>query len=664
VESRRVVYPLGFVWVSIFREEERMTIRFSTRACLLGIVLLSALAGMRPDGGLAQGDSAQELADTYAPVAVLRDQTGPCDRNGEGYFPAPVESVLGNPDVALKIADSSSSATDTIVKMGPTAEDIANLGDRYYLDFPGNPRRPGCTFETDFKEYAAEQGFEPTTYAHIVVDEEAHRVVIQYWLWWYFNDWNNLHEGDWEMVQVVFDADSVEGALASEPIRYAYAQHGGGELAGPDSAKLHLEERHPVIYPAAGSHATHYEQELYLGWGENGTGFGCDNAQPPGTAEPLVVIVVPENPDPKSAFGWATFGGRWGERQPWEFNGPRSPNLTRRWVDPVSDMANWRDSSLIVPGSQFLGPNVTDTFCTLSSSGAAVISWADQNQRGLLIGLLVAVLTIGILAFQTRRIVGQAIGMYRGNTWLFFKIGLAAVPIGFVFSGLAWVLEQFHPGSWVVEWFNNPGQTSLALLLLATSFQYLAILLLVAPATVAAVGALDRGQHPEAHMCYLVVLRHIKPILICFLLLTVVTGFLVTSFIGIVIAIFILVRWQFYPQGVLVSGASDWSAALGYSRDVVRDRWVPTLLNTVVFQAIAILPGPLIGFLLMIWLHLSPWTADLVSSLIFAVTVPLAVIGLTLFYIDERRNPYAPTPAIDQGGMLPGSGVTTDGAHA
>jgi hypothetical protein len=154
--------------------------------------------------------------------------------------------------------------------------------------------------------------------------------------------------------------------------------------------------------------------------------------------------------------------------------------------------------------------------------------------------------------------------------------------------------------------------------------------------------------------------------LICFLLLTIVTGFLVSSFIGIVIAIFILVRWQFYPQGVLVSGANDWSSALGYSREVVRHRWVPTLLNTIVFQAIAILPGPLIGFLLMIWLGLSPWTADLVSSLIFAVTVPLAVIGLTLFYIDERRNPYAPSPVpvSDQSGTLPDSGISVEGTPA
>ena len=253
--------------LSIISEDRAMTSRGLVRAMLLGFLLLPALAGLRLDAASAQSDPAQELTERWAPLAVLRDQTAPCDRDGEGYFPAPVESVLGNPEVALKIADTASSATDTIVKMAPTAQDIANLDDQYYLDFPGNPRRPGCVFETDFKEYAAAQGLKPTTYAHIVVDEEEHRVVIQYWLWWYFNDWNNLHEGDWEVMQVVFDADSIEGALNSEPIRYAYAQHGGGELADPGDRKLRLVDGHPVIYPAAGSHATHYEQELYPGVG-------------------------------------------------------------------------------------------------------------------------------------------------------------------------------------------------------------------------------------------------------------------------------------------------------------------------------------------------------------------------------------------------------------
>lgn len=627
-------------------DNAEVTLRRLLHISLLCLLLVCAAAGSSLRVG-AQAAPAQQLADRYVPLAVLRDQIGRCDRDGEGYFPAPVESVLGNPDVALKIADSPSSATDTIVKMGPTAQDIANLDDRYYLDFPGNPRRPGCVFETDFRNYAEANGLKPTTYAHIVVDEAEHRVVVQYWLWWYFNDWNNLHEGDWEVVQVVFDAESIEGALQSDPIRYAYAQHGGGELAEPGDRKLHIVDGHPVIYPAAGSHATHYEQELYLGWGENGTGFGCDNSRPPGTETPLVAIVVPNDPDPNSPSGWATFGGRWGERQPWEFNGPRSPNLTGRWSNPIADMENWRDSSLIVPGSQSFGPNVTDTFCTLSSTGAAVISWADQNQRGLLLGLLALVLGIVALAFQTRRIVAQAYTLYRENWALFLKIGLAAVPIGMLFSALAWLLERTQPGNWLVEWFNSPSQTSLASLFLATSFQYLAILLLVAPAVVAATATVLRGERTTVQRCYATVVHHLKPILICLVLLSVVTGVLLSSFIGIVIAVFILVRWQFYPQGVLVSGAHDWDQALRLSREVVRHRWVPTLLNTIVFQAIAIVPGPIIGFLLMIWLHLAPSVADLIASLIYAVTVPLAMIGLTLYYIEERKNPYYRGEPID-----------------
>ena len=169
------------------------------------------------------------------------------------------------------------------------------------------------------------------------------------------------------------------------------------------------------------------------------------------------------------------------------------------------------------------------------------------------------------------------------------------------------------------------------------------------PASVVATAMVMRKQPTSAELCYRTVLLRIKPILICLVLLSLVTGFLISSFIGIGIALFIMIRWQFYPQGVLVSGARTWSAALGWSREVVRHRWVPTLLNTIVFQVIAIVPGLIIGFLLMVWLHLDPITANLISSLIYAVTVPLATIGLTLFYIEERKNPYfkeeTPRPA-------------------
>src|SRR4029079_19606318 len=85
------------------------------------------------------GSPEQQLDDKYAPIAHLRQQEENCDRDGEGYFPAPVEVVLGNSEVALKQATGEDSKSDTVVKMGPTAQDLAGKDDTYYLDFPGDP---------------------------------------------------------------------------------------------------------------------------------------------------------------------------------------------------------------------------------------------------------------------------------------------------------------------------------------------------------------------------------------------------------------------------------------------------------------------------------------------------------------------------------------------
>ena len=35
---------------------------------------------------------------------------------------------------------------------------------------------------------------------------ELGKVALQYWFFYPFNDFNNTHEGDWEMIQLVFDA--------------------------------------------------------------------------------------------------------------------------------------------------------------------------------------------------------------------------------------------------------------------------------------------------------------------------------------------------------------------------------------------------------------------------------------------------------------------------
>src|SRR5690606_30685878 len=85
----------------------------------------------------------EELALLYAPVLYLREQKRPCDREGGAYEPKPVEIVLDNPEVALRESNGK------LIKFAPSAADLFAADSTTYLDFPGNPRRPGCRYERD-----------------------------------------------------------------------------------------------------------------------------------------------------------------------------------------------------------------------------------------------------------------------------------------------------------------------------------------------------------------------------------------------------------------------------------------------------------------------------------------------------------------------------------
>ena len=74
------------------------------------------------------------------------------------------------------------------------------------------------------------EGSAPTTYAHVATDpDRPGKLVLQYWFFYVYNDWNNLHEGDWENVQLVFDARDAREALEREPVSIGYSQHEGAE---------------------------------------------------------------------------------------------------------------------------------------------------------------------------------------------------------------------------------------------------------------------------------------------------------------------------------------------------------------------------------------------------------------------------------------------------
>ncbi len=62
-------------------------------------------------------------------------------------------------------------------------------------------------------------GTKPTVYAHVATDpKDPGKLALQYWFFYAFNDFNNTHEGDWEMIQLNFDAPDARAALETKPV--------------------------------------------------------------------------------------------------------------------------------------------------------------------------------------------------------------------------------------------------------------------------------------------------------------------------------------------------------------------------------------------------------------------------------------------------------------
>ena len=92
---------------------------------------------------------------------------------------------------------TSCGSGNPVIQRGPGSSDLFSLGEGFYLDFPGDALDPGCVYEKDFRAYSGDR--RPVVYGHIARQADApDQLAVQYWFYWYYNDWNNVHESDWE----------------------------------------------------------------------------------------------------------------------------------------------------------------------------------------------------------------------------------------------------------------------------------------------------------------------------------------------------------------------------------------------------------------------------------------------------------------------------------
>jgi hypothetical protein len=618
----------------------------STRFAFVVAVLAAAVVAAFPSFARA-ADSAGKLAQRYAPVVRLVQQTEPC-HHGEAFVPTNVNLVLGNPDVALRGPWDRTN----IIKVAPTGDDLSKGLFDYHLDFPGHAVRPGCTY--DEWSHRINHGHAPTMYAHVVTDPaHPNQLALQYWFFYVFNDFNDKHEGDWEMIQLDFDAATPAQALGMRPALVGYSQHEGAESAHWGESKLQiLDGTHPVVYPALGSHANYFTSALHLGRSA-AQGLGCDDTSGPSTQlRPKAALIPTGKAAYLRAFPWLGFQGHWGEEHEAFYNGPTGPNTKLQWTEPIT-WANteWHHNSFTVPAGTSFGATATGFFCGAVATASTVLTALVGNPSPTYIALAVLLGLILWLASRTqwrpsapvhierRRAWGSIVAasrrMYFGHLRLFLGIGLLFLPIGALVTGIQYLLFRQTGLNGLV---NSAGSSNAFVVFLATALGVIVTvfgLAVLNGATAAAMVEIDAGRDTSAMAAYKKVLPKVGSLLVVVLIAAAIIAAAALTSIGLLLGIWLIVRWAFLAQVAVLEDV--WAlAALRRSARLVRHNWWRVASLLLFVTIIALLLGPLVGTLLLFVTDASFDFINLVSSGVYAIVLPYAAIASTYMYFDLR----------------------------
>jgi hypothetical protein len=629
-------------------------------ACL--VLTASALLLITATAVAAPSPEQNALVATYAPHLMLREQTAGdnCNTREEQYNPPTrVEVVLGNPAVKLV---HYTGGKDVPIQRGPTAADIAGLGDDYYLDLPGDPLSIKCpkkgSYAKDFQALRNDGKAPTVTYAHIATEPGFTGLVVQYWFFYYFNQFNDVHEGDWEGMQISFDdADTAAEALEQGPSQIALFQHAGGERADWDDSKVQKDGTHPVVFPAAGSHATFYDDAIYIQNGSHGSGVGCDDTEAPHLESRPTPLIIPTTAAPGSEFQWLTFLGHWGQREKGFNNGPQGPTTKRQWLQPFSWMEGIRQDSPKLPGGAILGPAASTAFCGVIENVSEFINLKAKTTWGAIGLALVALLVILVPPLLTRwrpvdlsslrhrwtfgQLLRGARQLYGRHWQTFLALAAAGFVILLAFQLLQHFLIQVNGGSSNFTAAVHPFGATLEF---SGSFEDISQPIgfaIVGGAVTAYMRFLVEGEPGGMREAYRYMYERLSRLVGAQLLAILLVALMVITIIGIPFGLYFYFAWQFVQQEIIFKDARMREAFSG-SHKVVRGHWLRTVAMIGLLTLLALIAGPVLGIFL-IFANFSPTLVNLIGSLVYGLLIPYVAIGRTLLYFDLEAREGEPT---------------------
>jgi hypothetical protein len=237
------------------------------------------------------------------------------------------------------VAGSDGTTLAKAINTGATKLSLTYLVSRFSgLAYPGWPTRfPGdndhlqenqATVQTDAQRMDALTQYQNHAYGHAIYDAQTGRWWLQYWFFYYYNQTGNiagidLHQGDWEMVQLRLDSNAY-------PDQTTYAQHNEAE-ACPWSAigktTSATGDESPIVYVANGSHASYYAA------GDSAVAGGNSIDDHFGQGRTEVPSIEQIDTNTPSWVGWPGIWGGTGGTSP---RGPQWGDHAAEWSDPQS----------------------------------------------------------------------------------------------------------------------------------------------------------------------------------------------------------------------------------------------------------------------------------------------------------------------------------------
>ncbi|RLF41723.1 MAG: hypothetical protein DRN12_02425 [Thermoplasmata archaeon] len=226
--------------------------------------------------------SAEDLIHDYAPIFYFERE--------ETCYPVNVFYYIDHSYLYYFREEPQLLATNVTPKLLAIYSNDSN----YYLDNQlGTPSDKNIIEE--YHKIMDKLGY--TLYARIINIDST--MVLQYWMFYVFNNGVlNQHEGDWELVQIVF--------LEDKPIKVMYSQHYSGQQAS--WSEVEKNGKHIHVYVARGSHANYFRS--YAGKLGAAEDYVASNGKILYPSQYNIINLTDQH--------WLLFSGRWGEINSYE----------------------------------------------------------------------------------------------------------------------------------------------------------------------------------------------------------------------------------------------------------------------------------------------------------------------------------------------------------